>query len=460
MDSPGFFAEHQTPLPAPTCGLTVCVQGLVGAHADFFRHGPATMLQVGLNTPLRVQDLPRLPRRLAIIVDASGSMQGRNMDMVVAGLRLLSAELQPEDQWALVTFGDGVGRPGGWRLFVAADLEEELSTLDGDQGATNVEAGLTRARELMLGEGGGADAHHEHRVIFLSDGMANRGTTDRAALVALAEPMFQAGVGLTAVGVGAQFDPHLLARLAEAAGGTYYFADDPRALAEIFVEEVRAFMAPVAYAIQLHVEAGGFYELRAAHGANQFTVAGDRRTGDLSMRAATLAHRQGHDDQQQGRRGGGSALLLEMVAAPTPQAHAATTAEELRRPEVLARATVTFTPPGAPSLLTDSVVVRYPPGPGVMVEGGTWSSAAAEKNFVILNIYKGFTVATAHHWGGRPGQALADLDAVLRDAEAWNLGRQDMDIEDDLRLMRLLRDNVARATQEGPAGQPSDPWRD
>ncbi|MEW5849988.1 MAG: VWA domain-containing protein [Myxococcota bacterium] len=457
MDSPGFFAEHHTSLPPPTCGNSICIQGLVGARENLINNAPCTVMQIGLNSPKRIEDLQRKPRRLMLVIDESGSMVGNNLTMLRAGLTLMGQdeEMTSDDQFALVTFGDAVGDVVDWQPFTDDAWNTMVENLAADEGSTNIYAGLMKGLELLAE--GGVNANFENRLILLSDGMANRGVTDREQIIEDALELIQEGVGLTTIGVGESFDPTLMKGLAEAAGGTYYFADNQQALEEIFVEEARAFIVPVGYEVTIDVQAGAHYELRASYGANQFELTTDRRTGKLVLPAVTLAHRQAHDDNENGRRGGGSALIIEVMPAFNPMANYANTPEELHTNTAMGRATLTYKDAETQQTYAQTINLDYPHGPDVMLPDGYWTHDAIQKNFVMMNLYVGFQLAVVDYHSGNADVALADLDSLLAAAEAWNVEIGDEDIADDLRIGRLLRDAIAAEGAE-PGEEPTDPW--
>src|SRR5438552_107038 len=51
LDATGFFAEHFTSLPAPTCGQTFCLHGMLSVSPDLARGGNWTLLQMAMNSP-------------------------------------------------------------------------------------------------------------------------------------------------------------------------------------------------------------------------------------------------------------------------------------------------------------------------------------------------------------------------------------------------------------------------
>jgi Ca-activated chloride channel family protein len=80
IEPTGFFAEHHTTLPAPTCGDRLCLHAMLSVAPDLVKGGWKTLIQLGVNTPLDPDSFPRPPLDLVVVVDRSGSMAGRGQD--------------------------------------------------------------------------------------------------------------------------------------------------------------------------------------------------------------------------------------------------------------------------------------------------------------------------------------------------------------------------------------------
>ena len=76
------------------------------------------------------------------------------------------------------------------------------------------------------------------RVVLISDGLANEGTTDPDELSSLAAASAEYGVSVTTVGVGLDFDEQLMTRLAVSGTGSYYFVEHSSQLASMFANEL------------------------------------------------------------------------------------------------------------------------------------------------------------------------------------------------------------------------------
>src|SRR6266704_2566760 len=83
-----------------------------------------------------------------------------------------------------------------------------------------LEAAFTQARQTSL-EGGTVK-----RVILLTDGNPTVGRTDAKEFITLAQNMREAGITITAIGIGNDYNETLLEKVAEAAGGLWHHIDE------------------------------------------------------------------------------------------------------------------------------------------------------------------------------------------------------------------------------------------
>src|SRR5262249_15632597 len=167
-------------------------------------------------------DVGREPLNLAVVFDRSASM---NVDSKIGFVRkaghILADNLTPQDHVALIAYNHEVQVLVAMHAVVNREylhhrIDELVAT-----GDTNISGGLLEGCaqvEKRLREPG------QHHVILLTDGLANRGITDVRALVSLVERARQRGMGVTTVGVGADFNETLLTQMAHAGGGHYAYA--------------------------------------------------------------------------------------------------------------------------------------------------------------------------------------------------------------------------------------------
>lgn len=455
IDASGFFAEHHTPLPQPSCGERVCVQAMLGTMNSLFSGGGCTMLQLGFNSPITIREEDRPPLTLALVIDVSGSMSAAGkMDFVRTGLGLLIDELHDDDRVAMITYSDNARV-----LFAMADVGpnrgelRRLATGLLPGGSTNISEGLEFGYREVLED---YDITRQNRLIMLSDGEPTAGLTDVQEILDLSRAFNSDGVGLTTIGLGTDFNLELMRGLAEQADGNFYFVEDAPAVEEVFTEEVDYFTVPIAFDIKMQMKPGEQYEFNASYGSSFFKTTADG--GELLVPSAFLAHRKAHNDTTPdgGRRGGGSALMIEL--APSHPRDEAVSGENS-----VAVIDFQFREPGTNRIVTDSIDVRVPYSPWQVPEIGFFDNTMVEKSFVVLNIFAAMQSAcTLFHVqrGEEASQALRNIIAAARDYnDGLNEGTGDADIVADIELLEQLQLVIERnGAPPARMDPPANPW--
>jgi len=439
IDDVGFFNEHKIELPAPECPNDVCMHGLFGQMGNMITGSDCITVLVGMNTPIDIENYPRPPLNLSLVIDTSGSMQGAPIDYARQGLERMLDGLEPEDRVNLVTFSTSAHIAVE---SVPGDAPELINAIDAivADGGTNIYDGLRTGFELV-------DAHYQegaqNRVVLLSDGQATQGITNNAQIIEMAAAYAGIGYGLTTIGVGKDFDVDLMRTLSEQASGSFYFLEDPAAVKEVFHEEVTSFLVPIAADVKLDVDIGSTYVLRGIYGTKLFEVSAGQGTIDIPN--LQLAHRTDVDDHDNGgRRGGGGAILLELLRkqgqAPSQD---------------VGNLKLHYRVPNTEDFVDQEVEIRVPVAPNdVDLENGTFDHVSVEKSFVMLNIYMGFQMAATRAQQGDWDGAWNVLDALDVRVAGWLAQNPDFDIEDDLKYVRKFKTNVE---QKRAQQQPNDP---
>jgi Ca-activated chloride channel family protein len=442
LDDVGFFNEHKIELPAAECGDDVCMHGALAMMGNLLTGTDCTMLLLGMNTPIDPAEIERPPLNLAIAVDTSGSMAGEPILRVREGLHRMLDVLRPEDRVTLLSFADGASLRAELSGGDSAALEVAIAQLD-TGGQTNVYEGLWAAYEAVEMH---AEPGLQNRVLLLSDGIANVGITNDDKIVELAAALSGEGVGLSTIGLGVDFDPLLMRRLAEVGSGTFYFVDDVAAVEEIFEEEAQALLLPIAVDVALDVDVASGWELRAMYGTKLAEVTST--AAHVRIPSLHIAHRESTGDNEHGRRGGGGVMLVEVMprAGATPPEDGSVGELSLR-----------YRVPGTDEEIVQAVPIASPDGPDAT---GYFSTPGAEKSFVMLNLYVAFRMASERATAGDDAAALSILGAVRGGVAGWLAGREDFDIEDDLRYVDMFLANLqARAPVTPPEPDlPPEPW--
>jgi Ca-activated chloride channel family protein len=187
----------------------------------------------------------RAPLDVAFALDRSGSMSGEKLALVKEAVDVAVRLLREEDRVALVAYDNRVSlvqplAAASTRTKTALRLA--LHGLDAGGSTALADGWLTACRELAeapaLADGGIGAGVRIRRALLLTDGLANVGETDPAALAEHAHELRRRGVGTTTLGVGVEFDEDLLAGLAEAGGGNFQWIGRAAELRAFFEREI------------------------------------------------------------------------------------------------------------------------------------------------------------------------------------------------------------------------------
>jgi Ca-activated chloride channel family protein len=189
---------------------------------------------------------------MVIVLDRSGSMDGKKIsDAKTAVLNLLS-NLTSVDRFGLVTYSDGVQRRSNLLKVTPVNrkrLESIIRSISAG-GATNLGAGLQEGIDLLLSA---RRMGNVRRVILISDGLANRGITDPVSLGNMATVSMENEFAVSTVGVGSDFNEQLMTYIADRGAGNYYYLEDANLFAEVFLKEFKITRAAVATSLEVRL---------------------------------------------------------------------------------------------------------------------------------------------------------------------------------------------------------------
>jgi Mg-chelatase subunit ChlD len=196
---------------------------------------------------------PGRPMNIVLLLDNSGSMERADrVNITREALRVLAAQLQPQDKFSVVTFArtarlwvDGI--PGNQ----AGQVAEEIGKLT-PQGGTNLEEAMNLAYATALRHylAGGVN-----RVVMLTDGAANLGTVDPETLKQKVETNRVQGIALDCFGVGWEgYNDDLLEQLTRHGDGRYGFLNSPEEAATEFAGQLAGALHVAASDVKVQVE--------------------------------------------------------------------------------------------------------------------------------------------------------------------------------------------------------------
>jgi Mg-chelatase subunit ChlD/capsular polysaccharide biosynthesis protein len=193
------------------------------------------------------------PLNIVLLLDNSGSMERADrVNIIREALRVLAAQLQPQDTFSVVTFArtarlrvDGI--PGNQ----AAGAAEEIAKVT-PEGGTNLGEALDAAYQTAL--------HHylpngDNRVIMLTDGAANLGDVDPDSLKRKVVAQRQQGISLDCFGIGWEgYNDDLLEVLTRDGDGRYGFVNTPQEANTEFVTQIAGALHVAAQDVKVQVE--------------------------------------------------------------------------------------------------------------------------------------------------------------------------------------------------------------
>jgi Ca-activated chloride channel family protein len=189
----------------------------------------------------------RVPVSLTLVIDRSGSMgSGNKMEDAREAAKQAIASLSPGDRVAVVSFDNGAELHGSTTIRAKgagddADVVHLLNAIDAlfARGGTDMLSGFDVGEKAALDI---ADPQRINRLLLLSDGNPD----SEANLEDRVRSLAKRGVTTTTLGLGADYNEDLMAKLADAGLGRYFFVEKGAQLAKIFDEELRSLSAVVA----------------------------------------------------------------------------------------------------------------------------------------------------------------------------------------------------------------------
>jgi len=212
-------------------------RGLVSEGGDSIRY-----LYVELNAApadAEAETMASSPLNLALVIDSSRSMVGERLHAALQAAADIIEGLDASDFISIVSFSDtALVHARG----ISCDAEGKQKAFDALRticlrAGTNISEGWFSGAEcvgtVMLDH-----SNCKNHVLMLSDGHANQGTLEPAALVLHATELQKRGVTASAVGVGEGYSTAQLYAIAQHGGGRIHHATHPPEIVEVVLGEL------------------------------------------------------------------------------------------------------------------------------------------------------------------------------------------------------------------------------
>jgi Ca-activated chloride channel family protein len=225
----------------------------------FWEGGASVRYLVAHLNARRVEEPPvseRTPINIALVIDASGSMQGGKLEAAKSAALGLAERLTENDRLTVVSFASDVQV----HIDAVAVSEENLKQIKREisllrpRGMTNLSGGWFAAVEATA-RVAEEDERMQPRVIILSDGHANEGISDAVELQEHARELMLRGVLTSALGIGDGYDENLLRGIAENGGGRLHDAELTTEISSVLLGELDDIFGTVLEGVQVKLKA-------------------------------------------------------------------------------------------------------------------------------------------------------------------------------------------------------------
>jgi Ca-activated chloride channel family protein len=192
--------------------------------------------------------LPKLPLNLCLVIDRSSSMKGERLLQVKEAAQRIVDMLGDEDYFSLVTFNDRADVVvSAQRARNKSDIKRMIGSIEaagGTEMATGMALALQETQRPMLTRG-------ISRMLLLTDG---RTYGDESRCVEIVRRAQGRGIGLTALGIGNEWNEDLLETMAARENSRTQYITSAKEIAQIFTDEVKRMHSIFAQDVQLRTE--------------------------------------------------------------------------------------------------------------------------------------------------------------------------------------------------------------
>ena len=187
----------------------------------------------------------QMPLNFALVLDHSGSMDGRKLDSMKEAAKIAVDQMGPQDHVSVIIFDDKVttvvpNQPVTDKGGILHEIDR-IRARGGTEMSKGMRSGLDELRKAL-----GPD--RLSRMLLLTDGQT---FGDENTCRQLAADAGATGASIIALGLGDDWNEELLGDIAQASGGVDDFVDQPAKIAQFFQRTVQAAQSAVVQNAQM-----------------------------------------------------------------------------------------------------------------------------------------------------------------------------------------------------------------
>ncbi len=216
-----------------------------------------TLLELNLHPDTNLL-ISSTPLNISLVVDCSTSMQGIRLDMVKLTAIDLIRRLQPNDIFSLVKFNDWA------ELLIPADNLSDLKSAEmkiqllqaggGTEIFKGLEMGFSEVRQFR-------SSGRVNHIILITDG---RTYGDEISCEKLADQASALGIGISAIGIGSQWNDKFLDHITSKTGGICKYISDSRDIRNSILDEITRLGTSLTEQINFSYQASQEVDLHSA----------------------------------------------------------------------------------------------------------------------------------------------------------------------------------------------------
>lgn len=370
------------------------------------------ILKITLDAPSVKADVRRPPVNLSLVLDRSGSMNGAKIEQAKAAAIEALKRLGLSDLFSVVVYDTNI------QTIVPAQRPDNVRYIEGrirqigPGGSTalfgGVSQGAAEIRKNIEQEG------LIHRIILLSDGLANVGPRTPEDLGRLGAALLKENISVTTVGVGTDYNEDLMARLAQKSDGNTYFVESSYDLTRIFAAELGDVLNIVANQVRLTIT--------FSDGVQPLEIIG--REGRIKGRQAHLYMNQLYGNQEK------YVLVKVRIPASDSGDHKKVATAEIDYQDPVSRKQIRSRGASYASFSSDSAAVRKSANAKVIKAYQLNLNALAQEKAIGLSDR------------GRTNEAVIELKKSAAKLKAYGRQLQDKELMEEAQALEVQADQI------------------